>query len=63
MKKTYMQPLTMVAVIAKTSVVCASGVTSEKGIDYGGVDDEGGMEPASRRRRNVWDDEEDEEYF
>ena len=44
--------------------ICASeGVTSNNGIDYGGVDEDGELDPASRRRRDVWDDEEEEEEF
>lgn len=37
-----------------------SGVTSDVGIDYGGVDEEGNKDPSGRRNRDVWDDEEDE---
>jgi len=45
------------------SFICASkGVTSNNGIDYGGVDEDGELDPASRRhRRDVWDDDEEEE--
>ncbi len=63
MKKTYLQPLTKVVMMGTQTIVCASkGVTSGKGIGYGGVDEEGEKDPASRRRRNVWDDEEEEEW-
>ena len=42
-------------------IICGSeGVSSDKGIDYGGVDEEGELDPASRRR-DVWEDEELEE--
>ena len=63
MKKTYLKPLTEVVRIGTTMMVCASdGVTSPgKGIGYGGVDEKGEKDPASRRRRDVWDDEEDME--
>ena len=62
MKKTYIQPSTEMVRIGTTMFVCRSGrVTSDKGIDYGGVDEEGEEEPAARRHRNVWDYEEEEE--
>ncbi len=45
-----------------TMMVCTSeSVTSNNGIDYGGVDEDGEKDPAARRRRNVWDEEEEEE--
>ena len=40
------------------SFICASkGVTSNNGIGYGGVDDGGVLDPASRRSIDDWDDE------
>lgn len=59
-----MQPLTAVALIDEATVVCASpGVGSDKGIGYGGVDNDGTKDPASRRwhHHREWEDEEDEE--
>ena len=46
-----------------SSIICTSGgVKSNNGIDYGGVDEDGELDPASRRhRRDVWEDEEEEE--
>ena len=39
-----------------------SGVWSEKGLDYGGIDEGGELEPAARRRHTeVWYDEDDDE--
>ena len=38
----------------------AKSVTSDNGIGYGGVDEEGDHDPAARRRRDVWDEEEEE---
>ena len=64
MKKTYIQPLTEVVQMGTWNFICASkGVTSNNGIDYGGVDEDGELDPASRRRRDVWDDGEEEEEF
>ena len=52
----------MVAKVEPLAMICGSkDVTSDKGIGYGGVDEEGTLDPASRRRRDVWEDEELEE--
>lgn len=62
MKKTYLKPLTEVVRMGMTMMICTSeSVTSNNGIDYGGVDEDGEKDPAARRRRNVWDEEEEEE--
>ncbi len=56
MKKTYIQPLTEVVQMGTMSIICASqGGTWSNGIDYGGVDEDGGKDPAARQRRNEWD--------
>lgn len=48
-------------VIDSTQFLCGSGVSSSKGIGYGGVDD-GTRDPASRSHKyNNWDDEEEDE--
>ena len=40
------------------TMICGSrGVTSNKGIGYGGVDDGGVLDPASRQSSDEWDDE------
>lgn len=58
MKKVYMEPQVVVAEMEMMSVICMSnGVTSERGIDYGGVDEEGTKEPSARRRNDIWEDE------
>ena len=62
MKKRYDQPQTEVENTLSEGMLCASkDIVSDKGIDYGGVDEEGTKDPASRRTYN-WDDEEEEEY-
>lgn len=59
MKKRYMQPSIKAVEIKMTMMVCGSeDITSDKGIDYGGVDEEGVKDPASRRNEGVWEDEE-----
>ena len=60
MKRTYLQPSTEMDFMATEGMVCGS-VTSDFGIGYGGVDEEGTKDPASRRRYNVWEEEELEE--
>ena len=47
------------------TMICVSGVTSGIGIGYGGVDEMGEIDPASRRRRrhDDWDDKEEEEEW
>jgi len=42
------------------TLICGSqDITSDKGIDYGGVDEEGTMDPASRRY-DIWEEKENE---
>ena len=54
-KKGYVRPYTMVQNINIAELICASmGVTSDVGIDYGGVDEEGTKTAESRRRYPVW---------
>ena len=64
MKKAYIEPSVMVANIRTSMMICGSdGVTSGgdvKGINYGGVDEEGTKDPASRRHNDVWADEDEE---
>jgi len=62
MKKTYLKPSVLTVQANLQAMFCQSGgVTSNKGITYGGVDDEGSQEAAARRRHDIWEDEEDEE--
>jgi len=58
MKKNYMEPSVVVAEVKLEGMTCAStgGVSSDYGIDYGGVDEQGTKEP-SARRRDVWEDD------
>lgn len=61
MKKIYLQPLAKVAQMTTENIICSSqGVQSNNGIGYGGVDSNGTIDPASRRRRDLWNDEEEE---
>lgn len=63
MKKEYIQPGIVIVQTKLAMMICGSqDVTSDVGIDYGGVDEDGDKDPASRRQ-NVWDDEEEEEDY
>ena len=61
MKKIYVRPSMSEVVIGSTQFLCGSGVSSSKGIGYGGVDNGGTKDPASRRYQYDWDDEEEDE--
>ena len=48
----------MVHYIGPKTIICGSqDITSDQGITYGGVDDDGTKDPASRRHRDMWEDE------
>ena len=62
MKKTYIEPSVVMAYIGTATMICqsaGSGVSSDNGITYGGVDQNGDREPSSRHINNVWEDEEE----
>ena len=62
MKKIYARPQTVITDMEAREFLMSSGVSDqERNIDYGGVDEEGQKDPASRRRRK-WDEEENEEW-
>jgi len=63
MKKTYMKPETQTVNVRPMTMIAASdSINSDQleGVTYGGVDEEGNLDPSSRRI-SVWDDDEDEE--
>ena len=59
MKKKYLQPSVSMDNMALQVILAVSGVTSDKGIGYGGIDENGTKDPSSRSL-GLWDDEEDE---
>jgi len=64
MKKTYITPATAVFTITAGSLLttASQGVTSKDyDIDYGGIDENGTQVPGTRRRKDLWDDEEEYE--
>ena len=57
-----MAPLVLLTPLAPPVLLAASGeIRTDKGIGYGGVDEEGTMDPSARRRKYVWDDEQEKE--
>ena len=58
MRKTYIMPLVKMVDCESEELMNASGVHSDKGIDYGGVDEGGEIEAESRHRHSSWDDDE-----
>jgi len=46
-KKEYIAPSMEVMEIKNMQLLAGSGVTSDNGIDYGGVDDEGTLDPTA----------------
>ena len=57
MKKKYISPTAKTAETGKEEIMAASGVSSSKGISYGGVDEEGTKEAESRRDiSDLWDE-------
>ena len=62
MKKQYVQPSLALNQVESVELICTSqAITSDHGIDYGGVDEDGTKPVDSRRHRSVWDDEEEME--
>ena len=43
-----MAPATLTLDSEPGGIICASGVQSDNGITYGGIDDDGHLEPAAR---------------
>ena len=60
MKKTYLKPSTEMVITGTISMICGSrSITSNnEEINYGGVDENGELDPASRRRSpDIWEEE------
>ena len=55
MKKTYIAPNTDVVEIESEMILAASGVYSDKGIGYGGVDTEGSKDAEAKSVGSCWD--------
>ena len=59
-KKTYIVPAIAEEAVLTEQFLADSGVSSDNGIGYGGVDTEGSKDPSSRR--DAWDDLDEEEF-
>ena len=55
MKKTYIAPNTDVVEIESETILAASGVNSDTGIGYGGVDTEGSKDAEAKSVGSCWD--------
>lgn len=59
----YLKPSMVVIITEMATMICGSkDITSNKGINYGGVDEEGTKDPSSRRQRDLWEEEEEKDY-
>lgn len=57
-KKNYVRPCMTAEKMDATELICASqDITSDVGIDYGGIDEDGSVTVESRRY-SVWNDDE-----
>lgn len=59
-KKIYIVPAIAEEAVLTEQFLADSGVSSDNGIGFGGVDTEGEKDPSSRR--DAWDDLEEEEF-
>lgn len=60
MKKSYLRPCMTAEKTDATELICASqDITSNVGIDYGGVDKEG-TQTVDSRSHSVWNDDEED---
>ena len=57
MKKIYITPAMKAAAMEMENLMTDSGVVSTQGIGYGGVDEDGTIEPAARGYNGLWDEE------
>ncbi len=61
MKKTYIMPsMKMVESEAETLLVNSTAISSDSGIGYGGIDEDGEKEADARHLRSAWDDDDEE---
>ena len=60
MKKKYLEPTIESIHVEATMMICGSNnISSDIGINYGGVDEDGTKDPSSRKYNNLWDDQEE----
>lgn len=56
MKTIYITPSMEILELSVENMIATSGVYSDNGIGYGGVDEEGTLTPSSRGHRGSWGD-------
>lgn len=56
MKTLYITPSVEILELSTENMIATSGVTSDNGIGYGGVDEDGSLTPSSNGRRGGWGD-------
>lgn len=65
MQKIYIQPSIEIAQMEPQNIVCYSHeITSDKDINYGGVDEDGERDPESREvyhQYDVWEEDEEDD--
>jgi len=54
MKRTYIAPATEVLECMTEQMIATSDVTSDNGLDYGGIDENGSMEAETRMLFNIF---------
>ena len=58
MKKRYISPDCIILNLQVAKIISTSGgVSSNNGIGYGGVDEDGDLDPAVKLHTNSWDEE------
>lgn len=62
MKKKYLVPSTSAVLLDLPSFICVSdSITSDRGLDYGGVDTEGDKDPSARKSYDLWGEQEEDD--
>ena len=57
MKKIYIKPIIEEQRIVALKLMSGSGVTSNNGIEYAGIDEDGTEDPDANNNDDIWDDE------
>ncbi len=57
MKKLYSAPTIQSTDIEMQGIIAQSGVKSNNGLGYGGVDREGTKDPGVKKKNSLWDEE------
>lgn len=55
MKETYIAPNAGLEILGSMHMLASSGIISDRGIRYGGIDEGGDLDPDARQDNNYWD--------